>query len=388
MRLPSARPAAALAARALLLGATVAAVAPRDAAAQPSLERLSIHGYASLGAAISDKQPVIGIPTSGTQDYRAAALLFRYSVDDKRAVVFQLANRQFGASPLSSGRSDVILDWAFYQRKWDNGLSMRAGRVPLARGIYNETRVVGTLLPFFRAPYNFYTESFTSLDGASVNYQKEGAGFGVDGTVYGGGFDYVVGVPNATTGSLGAFRTRGEQTVGGQVWLTTPLPGVRFGAHAMRFRLNDRLNSLQSAKPLATLVTGSVDGNWGRLTLRGEATRQNATGLRYDAWYGQAGVKVHDKLSIWAQDEHADIDTRLTIAPGRTAPISYPFARDRAVSANFTLSPSLVFRLEGHRARGYFFDRYAAPVVPSATGLRPNARPETSYGIASLAVSF
>lgn len=388
MRTPSARPAAALAARALLVGTTLAALAPRDASAQPSLERLSIHGYASLGAAISDKVPVIGIPTSGTQDYRAAALLFRYAVDDKRAVVLQIANRQFGASPLSSGRSDVILDWAFYQRKWDSGLSMRAGRVPLARGIYNETRVVGTLLPFFRAPYNFYTESFTSLDGASVNYATEGAGFGVDGTVYGGGFDYVVGLPNATTGTFGALRTRGEQAVGGQLWLTTPIPGVRFGAHAMRFRLNDRINSAMPLRPRATLVTGSVDGNWGRLTVRGEATRQNLRGLRYDAWHAQAGVKVHEKLSLWAQNEQADAYTRLQVAPTMALPVSYPYARDRAVSANFTLSPNLVFRLEGHRAQGFFFDRYAAPVAPTQTGLRPTVRPETSYGIASLAVSF
>lgn len=387
MRNPSARPAAALAARALLFGATLAALSPRDASAQSGLERLSIHGYASLGAAISDKVPLVGIPTTGTQDYRAAALLFRYAVDEKRAIVLQFANREFGESPLSSGNS-VVVDWAFYQRKWDNGLSLRAGRVPLARGIYNETRVVGTLLPFFRAPYNFYTESFTSLDGASLAYSKEAGGFGVEGTVFGGGFDYVVGVPNATTGSLGALRTRGDQTVGGQLWLTTPIPGVRFGANAMRFRLNDRINTLQPVRPLVTLVTGSVDGNWGRLSLRGEATRQGTAALRYDAWYAQAGVKAHDKLSLWVQSENADIDTRLAVAPGRSVALGYPYARDNAISANFTLSPNLVFRLEGHRAQGFFFDRYAAPVTPTPTGLRPNARPETSYGIASLAVSF
>lgn len=53
---------------------------------------------------------------------------------------------------------DVKLDWAFYERKLGQDTSIRVGRIPQPMGLLNETRYVGTLLPFYRAPYNFYQE--------------------------------------------------------------------------------------------------------------------------------------------------------------------------------------------------------------------------------------
>src|SRR4051794_34223672 len=179
-----------LPALAVLLSLGVAASA---ASAQDISSKLSIHGYLTQGAAVSDSSMVVGISKQGTTNYRRAALLMRYAQTPRDAFVIQVAHRRLGDSPIMNFEPDVKVDWAFYERKFLGQSSLRIGKAPIPFGIYNETRYTGTILPFYRAPYAMYFEgAYTSetVDGAVLSHTfLADAPFRFDASVYGGSYD-------------------------------------------------------------------------------------------------------------------------------------------------------------------------------------------------------
>ena len=69
----------------------------------------------------------------------------------------------------------MLLDWAFYHHRFDLA-SVRVGRIPAPFGFLSETREVGNLLPFYRAPTSYYLESLRSIDGAMATNEHAFAG--------------------------------------------------------------------------------------------------------------------------------------------------------------------------------------------------------------------
>src|SRR5215212_11865345 len=109
------------------------------------MSKVSIHGYASQAYAVSEDHPIFGIPTGGTTNYRDLALQFRYDPDRRNAVVVQFRHERLGAQRTDDG---VELAWAFYQRNFSDRLSLKAGRIPLPLGIFNEASGAATTSPF------------------------------------------------------------------------------------------------------------------------------------------------------------------------------------------------------------------------------------------------
>ena len=141
------------------------AMSPALASAQD--DKLSIHGSANIGYGKTDGLPYFGLNRDGTSDYRAIALQFGYKISDKDRVVTQLLHRNFGTSPLKAIQPTVEPVWAFYEHRFDNGTSVKLGRNPLPRGLFNEVRFIGTLLPFYRVGSAVYGETLEFLDGAA-----------------------------------------------------------------------------------------------------------------------------------------------------------------------------------------------------------------------------
>src|SRR5581483_31831 len=118
--------------------------------------KLAIHGFLSQAYGNASGGQIIGIPTDGTSDYRNAALQFRYTYTSKDAFVLQLSHTRFGLSALQNEIPDVQLNWVFYQKQLFDSTALKIGKFPVPLGIYNETLHVGTVLPFYRAPFMIY----------------------------------------------------------------------------------------------------------------------------------------------------------------------------------------------------------------------------------------
>lgn len=355
-------------------------------------DRLTIHGSLNAAYAKSDGLPVFGINQDGTSNYRAVALQFGYKLSDKSRVVTQLLSRDFGTSPLQAAEKAIFPVWAFYEQRFDNGVTLKVGRNPLPRGIFNEVRFVGTLLPLYRVGAAVYGETLEYLDGAVVAKSFDlTKGFKLETNVFGGGSDLKAIVPSASGSSV--YKVRLESLVGTQVWLTTPIPGVKIGEFLASY-LNTPRASLPEANrgPRTLSSLTSVNGVWSKAFARGEFQTFTSTNKgvdsRYAAYYAQAGLTPHEKITI--AGEYSSTTNRINMPQPFTS-FDLNLGTETAVGVTFHQSAQVAFKLEGHKAEGYTFDT-PVPTVVTTTSAPFKAygapRKKAYFGIASVAVSF
>jgi hypothetical protein len=352
----------------MCVAAVIASLGASSSAAAQSalLDRLQIHGYLSQGYATSSELPLFGIPTDGSTDYRNAALQFRYALSDADFAVIQLKHRRLGGSVLTADGNDVELGWAFYQRRF-GAASIRLGRIPLPGGIFNETRDVGTLLPFYRAPGNFYIEGIESIDGVVGSFDLPLGRWSLETHLgYGGlGFE----IPIVTPAGPALLADRVESFTTGQLWLNTPVPGVRIGANGARWR-----GESTAGETTQGLWIVSVDASLDRGFARGEYREVDFTDFRINTYYAQAGLRF-GPFSLNGQADFSDV--QIPVSP--IGPLQFQAARDLALGVNFVHTPNLVYKLEAHRSRGSNFDVYLDPLAGQG---------RTNYFIGSVSVSF
>lgn len=342
---------------------------PGQAGAQTQESPLAVHGFLTQGFARAWQNPVAGAPTGeGTLDYRAVALQVGYTFSDVDKVVIQLSHRRLGVNILEGDANEVRLDWGFYERRVLGEGSVRAGKLPLPRGLFNEIRDVGTALPFYRAPFAIYHESAETFDGAAAGYRFFARSpWTLQVELYGGSyeFDYVRHTPE-----ISFVETIAARSVHGAVaWVETPLPGTRVGVSGHRYR-----------------HSGEDDPNWydswqlsgetmiDRFTGRIEYINADSRGYAYEAAYAQVGYRLLGAVTLNAQSEHANVTVTI---PGQELKVG--LIRDLAGGIAWMVKPNTVLKLEVHDYEGYALDRY--------TGFE-NPPGKASYLIASLAVGF
>lgn len=356
---------------ACLLGGSVA-----SAQAVPGwLSKVSVHGYASQAYAVSEDHPIFGISTDGTTNYRDLALQFRYDPNRRNAVVVQFRHERFGDERTDGG---VEVAWAFYQRNFTDRLSLKAGRIPLPLGIFNEASGAATTSPFFRPPHEFYDRHYTSrtVEGVLTSASLGRAG--------GWSFDIDAYFGQWVLDQRGREdRADARNAWGGQIWANTPWPGVRIGGGAYRCKVEPARDH-GGAYPAAygpdydyAALHGSIDADLDRWRLATEIFAGNlgeAYG-RYRTWYGQVGFDVTRKLSVHARSTVARVE-----APGYGHDVHARVSDDFGLSVNYALRPSLLVKVEGHTNEGLLRDDAPWDI---------NAEPsKTRYWIAGVVASF
>jgi hypothetical protein len=368
--------------RALIFVALALAAGP--SAAQTLTDRLVIHGYLTQGYATTNSYPIMGIPNDGTFDYRRVALLLRFKGTPKDAFVVQIANRHLGESPINAFTPDVQLDWAFYERKLGMNTTLRLGKEPIPMGIFNERRFVGTLLPFYRAPFGFYQEgAFTSetLNGAVLTRQlNPGSKWLVTGSVFAGEFDYLQAAATVATDSAPSeyvvAPALARNLLGAQFWMQTPITGLRVGAGAARRKDKGLFRNQVSGRGSTIDLWTSVDGSFERFTTRAEFRRisYGRGGNAFRTYYGQVGYQITDALVVNVQRDVMD----LTI-PLPSGALEIPYNQDNGIGLAYTFGPNIVGKLEYHDSDGYGVE---APVDFGGDAI------QSRYIITSISVAF
>lgn len=348
------------------------APAAEDAAGEgeASFPKVSIHGFLSQAYAFSDGNQILGIPDQGTADYRTAALLIRADISPDDVFSIQLSHERNGLSPLQKTQADVKLDWAFYEHRFGKS-AVKVGRVKAPYGIYNEVRDVGTVLPLYRPPRDIYGEgSFTTetIDGILVSHRFDlSQSWALSADLYYGNWSFV-----DTTGA----ESQVEKTFGGQLFLDTPVPGLRLGVGFLRFDA-----SAVPARPATYWqdVHASIQASFGRVEAdveykKTDADLQQGGKLLYgiEAGYARLGFRVTDKLTVHAQAEQLKID----LAQLR---VKLDYETERVLALTYKFRADLVLKAEHHWNKGYFLDTPVNVLGPA---------PKTNYGILSLSTSF
>jgi hypothetical protein len=364
---------------AVLVLATLAA--PLALRAQSPLDKLEIHGALNAAYGRTDSLTVFGLPSKGTSDYRVFTLQGRYNIDEKNVVVAQVFNRRLGASPMASAISDVTMQWAYWQHR-EGDFTLKVGRNPLPRGLVNEVRYIGTVLPFFRPALELTGEAFDAIDGAVVSYRRElGYGIGIEQHGFFGGSENRAIATTSTGQEVRIART--ENMFGGQTYFTFPVAGLRFGAYGARYAFVQpksrgyRTNTILSAE--ATVDRLKLETEHGRYTGHGPAN-DNRNG------YVQGTVRLVDRLSVAGQ--HSYMLRRLYMT-NRSLDRMYTDARDTGVSGIIGVTRNSVVKVEHHWRNGYNFDS-AVPLIGSQTPTSVTLAPtqQARYYLVSLAASF
>jgi hypothetical protein len=293
--------------------------------------KLSVHGYVAQAYAVSQSQQILGIPPEGTTEYRDLALQLRYDAGRRNSVVAQVRHQRFGEE---RERDPVELDWAFYQRNFSDRVAVKAGRIPLPLGIFNEAGGAVATSPFFRPPTEFYERRFTSktLEGilTSVSLGNPG-GWSFDVDAYGGRWAL-------TQWSGGDADAR--DAYGAQVWVNTPWEGVRAGGGAYRCTVHPATGD--SADYL--MLHASVEADLGRWMFASEhLTGDLDTYGDYDASYAQVGYQAGRRLSIHLRGARARMNDPFDARTGDAR-----ISDDLGLTFNYALRPAVVLKLEGH----------------------------------------
>lgn len=317
---------------------------------EPKERKFFFNAYITQAWGATDGGRVLGLDEDGTFDYRNAALLGRWQLTPKDRFVIQLSHESLGRSPLGEIRDDVELDWAFYEHRFPADLEIRIGRVPIPFGIYNEIRDVGPLLEFYRPPVGLYFEgafSAEAVDGAVLSKSFfSGNPWSIDADVYAGTWDR----PEYLAPTI--YEGEADNGLGAQVWLNTPVEGLRAGLAYQRFDQKDGaffFRSPDSDRFETWLV--SLDANFERFVVRGEWQQIEtafvfAPEVKLPAYYLLAGLRLTSELEIYGQFETAS--ARWELGPGLPTLKFGPQYEDRAVSFVYRLNPKMLVRVEGH----------------------------------------
>ncbi len=353
-------------------------------------DKLTIHGSANIAYGKTDGLPYFGMTKDGTSDYRSLTLQFGYQISDRDRVVTQLLHRNFGESPTKSITPVMEPIWAFYEHKFENGVTFKAGRNPLPRGLFNETRFIGTLLPFYRVGNSVYGETLEYIDGIVVRVPFDlGSGWSIDSYVFGGGYDLKYQIPLASGTVVG--KVRNENSIGTQFWLMTPVKGVKFGAFVQSYQgtPNATLPKEQRApRTLTTMYSADATFDLGFVRAEYSTFDQDDPGyIKFKSYYVQAGITPTEKVTIAA--EYDGGTNNLSFKPAPLPNLDLPLNQDVGLGITFKPSAQVAFKIEGHSVSGYAFDTPVASVIPpTAPPLVMSLAPKSKVNYVMLSVAF
>src|SRR5687768_171548 len=119
---------------AFMVGLVSGWLLPAPAQAQGWGAEVEVHGFVSQGAVLSTGNDYLVRSQRGSVEFFEAGLNLSTEVADRLRVGIQLFARDLG----SLGDYSAKVDWAYLDYRWRRWLGLRAGRIKLPFGLYNE----------------------------------------------------------------------------------------------------------------------------------------------------------------------------------------------------------------------------------------------------------
>ena len=202
----------------------------------PDENALQVHGFVSQGALLTTANNYLAQTEDGSLAFTEAGINFTKQLEDRLTVGMQLFAQDLG----QTGSFRANFDWVYLDYHWHDWLGVRAGRVKLPFGLYNETQDIDAAQPVVLLPQSVYPE-------ADRQFLLAQNGLDVYGFVplgRAGAIDY--------EGYLGTLYFSTTNTVaetfdpanvpyitGGRIMWETPVIGLRAGISGFHGELTD-----------------------------------------------------------------------------------------------------------------------------------------------------
>jgi hypothetical protein len=342
---------------------------------------VQLHGFVSQGAYISTGNNILGPSKKGSVEFTEAALNVSSEVADRLRVGMQFFTRDVG--PI--GDYKITLDWAFLDYRWKQWIGLRAGRVKMPFGLYNEINDVPGGRLSILLPQSIYPVSsrdfLLALTGASIYGSPLAGSAGViDYQVF---FGTIFLDLSDSPQFLGAHTRRAG---GAQVLWRPPIEGLRLGPSFLNakadfdFQLDQMtVDQLVMAGQVpadfdgraqlrlhdANLLIASIEYDTRRWLFAAEYSRQlihaetTPPGLLSDPdgdsdserFYALVAHRASEQLTVggYASFQFNDVDNRS--GDGLPAPES-AYQQDYTVTGRYDINEFWLFKLEAHLMRG------------------------------------
>ncbi|MBW2010925.1 MAG: porin [Deltaproteobacteria bacterium] len=358
------------------------------------LGSVDIHGFISQGYLYSDSYNYLANDTEGgTFQFNEVGINFSKDLTDELRVGMQFFARDLG----DLNNDEVILDWAFADYHWRDWAGLRAGKLKVPFGLYNETRDIDLLRTSVLLPSGVYLESFRD---AFVGLKGVGLYGDVSlGIMGGAAYQLQLGTMNVDNDngiakmiesllsfnmSTGMSRQMGtsvdvdvdvtdfkvDEVYNGALQWNTPLEGLRLGSSIFLadFKADADID-------LTAIAMGIVDGEFEfrdlvAYTLSAEYTWENLvlaceyfnlemdvcsdltkTPKELEGYYVGASYRFTDWFELGtyysvAYPDATDKDGNKRVLLGEKDYSAW--SKDLALSSRFDINEYWVFKMEGH----------------------------------------
>jgi len=366
----------------VMLSSVVLCVAPAatqaqvDPDASSDILGIQIHGFASPGFLLSTGNNYLAKTKRGSPEFAEVGLNFTRAFGDQLTTGLQLFARDLG--PI--GNYSAKLDWFYVDYHPRDWFGIRAGRIKIPFGLYNEfndvdAARVSVLMPQSIYPIENRDFLLAQTGGEIYGHLPLGPVGAVDYRVYGG--TIFLETPSSPGQPYDVRSLDNPYVFGGRLLYGPPIEGLRVGGSVQVLRLDAELlfdpkvyAPLQAAGALPTGFDGRVDIEIPAFLWVASAEFVSQ-GLQLAAEYSRWDVKSRSSTPALFPESNATSErmygmvsyvTTPWLTPGAYYSLLYTdvdkrggraaYQRDAALTVRFDLSDHWLLKLEGHYMSG------------------------------------
>ncbi len=352
--------------RFVLAVSALALAASRPAAAAEmslpgELGQLQVHGFISQGFLYTSDNNYLANSSRGSFEFTELGLNFTLQPMDRLTLGLQIFSHDLG--PIGDYRA--TLDWYSVDYHWQDWLGIRAGRVKLPFGLYNDSSDIDSARTAILLPQSIYPAQNRDFLLAQTGfelygYRGLGAAGGLDYRMYGG--TIFLDIRPQPGNPVTAVDLNVPFVAGGRLMWAAPVDGLRLGGSLQFLRLETHLLVPSTPSQVAVnlpvmLWVASVEytvrdlllsAEYSRWRVRTESSNPSLVpeGLTFsERGYALASYRVNSWLQTGAYYSllFPNVSRRGTLA-GRQ--------HDAALTLRFDINPFWLVKVEGHYMHG------------------------------------
>ncbi|HTW32943.1 MAG TPA: hypothetical protein VMD76_14775 [Candidatus Sulfotelmatobacter sp.] len=346
-----------------------------------NLEDLQIHGFATQGFLYSSHNNYLTMNSNrGSLQWTEGAISLNDPLSDNLRVGMQLHMYQMG----QIGGPSVLIDWASGDYDFREQLGLRAGKVKIPMGLYNDSQDVDSLFLWVLLPQSIYPVDNRDFDLALLG--GEAYGEQILGP-RGGMLQYSAYYGESTLDPNGGYNLQLQQfglifssppsgrVYGGDLRWVTPMRGLLIGSSTQSQALDGTApqGSLHMAPNFMDAFY--AEWKWKKASFEGEYWRSpvrpvltigaEVVPISVDsrAWYAMASYELTNKLQAGTYYSHyvnQNADTSL----------AQNYSKDWVIAGRYNFNQYFYGKLEGHFLHGTGLGYYAST---NPNGLEPNS---------------
>jgi len=244
--------------RFVLAVSALALLAQRPAAAAGltlpgQVAELQVHGFISQGFLLTSANDYLARSSKGSFEFTELGLNFTLPATDRLTLGLQIFSHALG--PVGDYRA--TLDWYSLDYHWRDWLGIRAGRVKVPFGLYNDSSDIDSARTAILLPQSIYPAAnrdflLAQTGGELYGFKDLGVAGGLDYRLYGG--TIFLDVKQQAGSPFSVVDLNVPFVAGGRMLWMPPVEGLRLGGSLQFLRLETHLLPASSSSSVAVNI--------------------------------------------------------------------------------------------------------------------------------------